>query len=166
MVAPAIRNPHFRKIPPAGLDPSLPLQLAFNPTLKKHFVLRYEQIIKHPTTGRHMREYVMDDQFGNQWLTFLAFCADDEVHQWPTDRNAYIKPSMLAAHGGRVSADLLDKFRQAAFVVFERQDTAIKAARKAAGRLAGKIALIDIPPVPDLKAPPKVVQLGNPEAFK
>lgn len=165
MVAFAKQNAHYRKVPPAGLDPSVPLQLAFNPGERKFFSLKYEQIIKQPRTGRHIREFIFVDQFGNQWVTFLSWCIDDEIHQWPTDRNAYIKPSMILKHGGRVSADLLDKFREAAFTIFHRQDVALKAARHAAGT-GGKIVLIDMPPPPELMGKPKTVQLGNPEAHK
>lgn len=164
MVAIAKTPRHYTQLPPTGLDPSVPLQLAFNPNLPKIFTLKYEQVIKHPQTRRHMREYLLTDQFGNQWVTYLAFCADDEVHQWPVDRNAYIKPSMMFAHGGRVSADLLDKFRQAAFTIFQRQDIAITAARKA-GKGA-KITLIDLPAVPDLKAMQKPVYIGTAKAKK
>lgn len=168
MVAHAKAKHHLRQIPPANLDPGEPLQAAFNPGVKKQFTLKRTGLIRHPKTGRHLREFLLTDQFGNFWITYLAICADMEVHQWPTDRNAYIKPSMQLAHNG-ISADLMDKFRQAAFTIFDRQDKAVEALRSIANKSAGKIVVdfdkLTLPPAPDLKASPKVVQLGNPSAF-
>jgi hypothetical protein len=148
------RNTHYRVDPPLDLDPTGPLQDAFNPSERKKFILKRTGIIQHPKTGRRMREFLLVDNFGNNWITYLATCADLEVHQWPTDRNAYVKPSMIAAHGGRLSADLFDSFRDTAFKVFDRQDKAVRAMRtlatNAAGRIIADVTKLELPPPPKL----------------
>lgn len=137
MVAIAHRNPHFRQLPPADFDPGEPLQQAFNPTERKTFVHVKAGVIQHPQ-GRRIREYLLVDNFGNHWITYLAVCLDGEVYQWPTDRNAYAKPSIVAEHGG-FTADLFDKYRLEAFRAFARIDAELRAIRQIASETAGKI---------------------------
>lgn len=150
------KSPHLRAIPPATIDPSEPLQDAFNPTTRKLFELKRTGLIQDPKTKRTLREFLLVDQFGNNWITFLAVCADMEVHQWPIDRSAYVKPSIMAEHGG-LTADLFDKYRLTAFKVFARQDAAHKALQTLASRTAGKIVDVtnlELPPAPSLTVNP------------
>lgn len=145
-------NTHYRLDPGTGLDPAEPLQMAFNPEVKKVFELKRTGIIKHPKTGRCIREFLLVDHFGNNWITYMAVGADYEVHQWPTDRNAYVKPSIIAEHGG-LSANLFDKYRIQAFRAFDRVDAQIKQVRAIASQTAGKIvdpSKLELPPAPSL----------------
>lgn len=162
MVAPANRNPHFRLLPPADFDPAEPLQLAYNPSVRKRFEVKRTGVIQDPNTGRRIREYMLVDQHANNWVTYLAICLNGEVYQWPTDRNAYLKPSIIAEHGG-ISADLMDKYRIQAFNAFGRIDAGIRALRKAASETAGKIIagetlVIEPTPVPNLAKGPIITR--------
>jgi hypothetical protein len=120
---------HHRIVPPPFHDPGEPLQLAFNPQERKIFVTLRDSIIVEPGTLRRLREYLLRDNHGNHWLTYLGHAIDFEIYQSPTDRSAFLKPiAGIKEHGG-ITQDLMDLHRKAAFRDFAKIDHAILAAR-------------------------------------
>jgi hypothetical protein len=153
MVAMNRKPPHYGMLPPADFDPGEPLQDAYNPAdPNKGYSVKFAGVIQGPK-GRRLREYVLLDKNANHWIAYLAICADREIYQWPNGREAYIKPSIIAAHKG-FTADLFDKYRIQAFKAFDRIDAQIKAVRSIASQTAGKIILdaskLELPPAPSL----------------
>lgn len=132
MIAPT--NFHYRRLPSADFDPTAGAQGDVSQSITQLFTIRTAGVIRHPQSGRLIREWLFDDQFGNVYLAYRAVCVDGDEY----DINDRLKPSIIAAHGG-ISGDLLDKYRQKAFWSFENTDRTIRITRAVASDVSKKI---------------------------
>lgn len=91
---------------------------------KQVFTKRRSIIIQDKKNKRQIREFILDDQFGNIYVVYRANMHDGEVY----DVADWLMPSVLAKYGG-FTDHLIDDLRTKAFKVFEKTAREIDEAR-------------------------------------
>lgn len=94
---------------------------------KQIFTRRRSIIIQDKKNNRQIKEFVLDDQFGNLYVVYRASLHDNEVY----DVADWLMPSMLAKYGG-FTDHLIDDLRTKAFAVFEKTAREIDQSRSIA----------------------------------
>ena len=102
----------------------------------QRFVCRAKREIRHPRLFIRCIEFIIQDQFGNWYLTHRATLSDGEDY----DVAERVKPSVELAHGG-FTDDLLDLFRERAFAAFDETEKRLAQVRSATAE-HGAIGLI------------------------
>lgn len=69
---------------------------------------------------RVMREYILSDNYGNEYLCYLAALKDGEIYEV----SDWIRPSVILKYGGWTNA-LIDAYRAKARDAFDRAERAL-----------------------------------------